>query len=141
MAGQSLYEWITQAIVEAVRDALGHGDNYLPPLTPPDEAGARTALTDTETNQRGYLLTQDASYLIQYDAAIAQIRLASRSNFEKISTITVSSMKRSLRLGAGGAVDLPPRAELVRNQPGLSRFLLETETVHGKEDRQRPHRQ
>ena len=35
-----------------------------------------TALTDTETNQRGYLLTQDASYLIQYDAAIAQIRLA-----------------------------------------------------------------
>ena len=35
-----------------------------------------TALTDTETNQRGYLLTQDESYLIQYDAAIAQIRLA-----------------------------------------------------------------
>ena len=35
-----------------------------------------TALTDTETNQRGFLLTQDASYLLQYDAAIAQIRLA-----------------------------------------------------------------
>ncbi len=35
-----------------------------------------TALTDTETNQRGFLLTQDASYLDQYDAAIAQIRLA-----------------------------------------------------------------
>jgi signal transduction histidine kinase/CheY-like chemotaxis protein len=35
-----------------------------------------TALTDTETNQRGYLLTQDTSYLDQYDAAIAQIRLA-----------------------------------------------------------------
>ncbi|MDB6043287.1 MAG: hypothetical protein JWM63_1838 [Gammaproteobacteria bacterium] len=35
-----------------------------------------TALTDTETNQRGYLLTQDASYLDQYDGAIAQIRLA-----------------------------------------------------------------
>src|SRR6185312_3890174 len=35
-----------------------------------------TALTDTETNQRGYLLTQDASYLTQYEAAIAQIRLA-----------------------------------------------------------------
>ncbi|HKT72463.1 MAG TPA: CHASE3 domain-containing protein [Steroidobacteraceae bacterium] len=34
------------------------------------------ALTDTETNQRGFLLTQDASYLTQYDAAIAQIRLA-----------------------------------------------------------------
>ena len=33
-----------------------------------------TALIDTETNQRGYLLTQDESYLIQYDAAIAQIR-------------------------------------------------------------------
>jgi signal transduction histidine kinase/ActR/RegA family two-component response regulator len=38
--------------------------------------GLNTALTDTETNQRGYLLTQDASYLTQYDAAIAQIRLA-----------------------------------------------------------------
>ena len=35
-----------------------------------------TALTDTETNQRGYLLTQDTAYLNQYDAAIAQIRLA-----------------------------------------------------------------
>src|SRR5882757_2328201 len=35
-----------------------------------------TALTDTEANQRGYLLTQDASYLDQYDGAIAQIRLA-----------------------------------------------------------------
>jgi signal transduction histidine kinase/ActR/RegA family two-component response regulator len=35
-----------------------------------------TALTDTETNQRGFLLTQDSSYLDQYDAAIAQIRLA-----------------------------------------------------------------
>src|SRR6185437_1845191 len=34
-----------------------------------------TALGDTETNQRGYLLTQDASYLIHYDAAIAQIRM------------------------------------------------------------------
>ena len=35
-----------------------------------------TALTDTETNQRGYLLTQDTTYLDQYDTAIAQIRLA-----------------------------------------------------------------
>ena len=35
-----------------------------------------TALTDTETNQRGFLLTQDTSYLDRYDAAIAQIRLA-----------------------------------------------------------------
>src|SRR3569833_430217 len=35
-----------------------------------------TALSDTETNQRGYLLTQDASYLVKYDDAIAQIRLA-----------------------------------------------------------------
>jgi len=34
------------------------------------------ALTDTETNQRGFLLTQDPSYLTQYDDAIAQIRLA-----------------------------------------------------------------
>ncbi len=35
-----------------------------------------TALSDTETNQRGFLLTQDPSYLERYDAAIAQIRLA-----------------------------------------------------------------
>jgi signal transduction histidine kinase/ActR/RegA family two-component response regulator len=35
-----------------------------------------TALTDTETNQRGFLLTQDPTYLDQYDGAIAQIRLA-----------------------------------------------------------------
>ena len=34
------------------------------------------ALTDSETNQRGFLLTRDPSYLTQYDAAIAQIRLA-----------------------------------------------------------------
>src|SRR5882757_4013846 len=34
------------------------------------------ALTDTETNQRGFLLTQDPAYLTQYDGAIAQIRLA-----------------------------------------------------------------
>lgn len=37
-----------------------------------------TALGDTETNQRGYLLTQDATYLNHYDAAIAQIRLTLR---------------------------------------------------------------
>jgi signal transduction histidine kinase/FixJ family two-component response regulator len=35
-----------------------------------------TALSDTETNQRGFLLTQDAAYLEQYDTAISQIRLS-----------------------------------------------------------------
>ena len=35
-----------------------------------------TALIDTETNQRGYLLTQDVTYLTQYDASIAQIKLS-----------------------------------------------------------------
>jgi signal transduction histidine kinase/ActR/RegA family two-component response regulator len=34
------------------------------------------ALANTETSQRGFLLTQNGSYLTQYDAAIAQIRLA-----------------------------------------------------------------
>jgi signal transduction histidine kinase/ActR/RegA family two-component response regulator len=34
-----------------------------------------SALTDTETNQRGFLLTQDPTYLSQYNTAIAQIRL------------------------------------------------------------------
>ena len=33
-------------------------------------------LTDSEANQRGFLLTRDAAYLTQYDAAVAQIRLA-----------------------------------------------------------------
>ena len=35
-----------------------------------------SALADSEANQRGFLLTHDPSYLTQYDAAIAQIRLA-----------------------------------------------------------------
>src|SRR5262249_29527323 len=46
MSGESLYEWLTAEIVDAVRDALNHVDEYVPPLTPPDEAGARAALTD-----------------------------------------------------------------------------------------------
>jgi signal transduction histidine kinase len=33
------------------------------------------SLADTETNQRGFLLTQDPAYLTQYDDAIAQMRL------------------------------------------------------------------
>jgi len=35
-----------------------------------------TAVTDSEANQRGFQLTRDPSYLTQYDAAVAQIRLA-----------------------------------------------------------------
>jgi signal transduction histidine kinase/ActR/RegA family two-component response regulator len=35
-----------------------------------------SALTDSEANQRGLLLTHDPTYLSQYDAAVAQIRLA-----------------------------------------------------------------
>ena len=32
-------------------------------------------LSDTETNQRGFLLTEDPSYLTQYDRGVAQIKL------------------------------------------------------------------
>lgn len=46
MAGQSIYETLTKAIVDAVRDALDHVDPRLPALVPPDEAGARAALND-----------------------------------------------------------------------------------------------
>src|ERR1700747_3559015 len=35
-----------------------------------------TALTDTETNQRGFLQTGSPTYRDRYDAAIAEIRLA-----------------------------------------------------------------
>jgi signal transduction histidine kinase/CheY-like chemotaxis protein len=35
-----------------------------------------SALTESEGNQRGFLLTHDPTYLSQYDAAVAQIRLA-----------------------------------------------------------------
>ena len=34
------------------------------------------SLTDAETNQRGFLLTQDASYVTQFEEASAQVRLA-----------------------------------------------------------------
>ncbi|HEY6483260.1 MAG TPA: ATP-binding protein [Steroidobacteraceae bacterium] len=33
------------------------------------------ALTDAETNERGFLLTHDAAYITQYDDAVAQVRL------------------------------------------------------------------
>ncbi|MBV9911722.1 MAG: CHASE3 domain-containing protein, partial [Sinobacteraceae bacterium] len=35
-----------------------------------------SSLTDAETNQRGFLLTQDASYVTQFEEASAQVRLA-----------------------------------------------------------------
>ena len=53
-----------------------------------------TALTDTETNQRGFLLTQDSTYLDQYDAALAEIRLA---------------LTELRRLSGTGLVDITPR--------------------------------
>ncbi|MDQ1495855.1 MAG: hypothetical protein QOG69_2338 [Actinomycetota bacterium] len=49
MAGESLYESLTNALVDGVRDALDHVDSYLPALDPPDEAGARQALNDLVT--------------------------------------------------------------------------------------------
>jgi signal transduction histidine kinase/ActR/RegA family two-component response regulator len=74
------------------------------------------ALTDSEANQRGFLLTRDPSYLTQYDAAIAQIRLA------------VTELKR---LGAAEPSTSTPLAELSR----LANAQLDDlqKTVHATE--------
>ena len=44
MAAESLFESLTDQIVTAVEDALAETGDGLPPLEPPDEPGARTAL-------------------------------------------------------------------------------------------------
>ena len=46
MAGESLYTSLTNAIVDAVGDALDHVDDSLPTLVPPDDTGARAALAE-----------------------------------------------------------------------------------------------
>jgi signal transduction histidine kinase len=70
-----------------------------------------TALTDTETNQRGYLLTQDTSYLEAYDAAIAQIRLA-LTELHRLTNAENSHNEAIIRLAqlAGAKLDEMQRA-------------------------------
>src|ERR1700761_931287 len=65
---------ISNAELSALADSSARVQRSYDLLQTLDDLNA--ALTDTETNQRGYLLTQDPAYLTQYDDAIAQIRVA-----------------------------------------------------------------
>jgi len=96
-----------------------------------------SALTDTETNQRGFLLTQDPSYLSQYNTAIAQIRLAmielrrlsrdepeTRSAIEALETLAggkLADLQESLLHAQAGS-----RSTAMANEvQGKGRFLMD----------------
>ena len=96
-----------------------------------------SALTDTETNQRGFLLTQDPSYLSQYNSAIAQIRLAmielrrlsldepeTRSAIEALETLAggkLADLQESLLHAQAGS-----RGTAMANEvQGKGRFLMD----------------
>lgn len=96
-----------------------------------------SALTDTETNQRGFLLTQDPSYLSQYNTAIAQIRLAmielrrlsrdepeTRSAIEALETLAggkLADLQESLLHAQAGS-----RGTAMANEvQGKGRFLMD----------------
>ena len=96
-----------------------------------------SALTDTETNQRGFLLTQDPSYLSQYNSAIAQIRLAmielrrlsldepeTRSAIEALETLAggkLADLQESLLHAQAGS-----RSTAMANEvQGKGRFLMD----------------
>jgi signal transduction histidine kinase/ActR/RegA family two-component response regulator len=96
-----------------------------------------SALTDTETNQRGFLLTQDPSYLSQYNTAIAQIRLAmielrrlsrdepeTRSAIEALETLAggkLADLQESLLHARAGS-----RSTAMANEvQGKGKFLMD----------------
>jgi signal transduction histidine kinase/ActR/RegA family two-component response regulator len=90
-----------------------------------------SALTDTETNQRGFLLTQDPSYLSQYNTAIAQIRLAmiELRRLSRDEPETRSAIEALETLAGGKLADL--QASLLHAQAG-SRSTAMANEVQGK---------
>jgi len=90
-----------------------------------------SALTDTETNQRGFLLTQDPSYLSQYNSAIAQIRLA-MVELRRLSSDepeTGAAIDALETLAGGKLADL--QASLLHAQAGANHSAMANE-VQGK---------
>ena len=90
-----------------------------------------SALTDTETNQRGFLLTQDPSYLSQYNSAIAQIRLAmiELRRLSRDEPETRSAIEALETLAGGKLADL--QESLLHAQAG-SRSTAMANEVQGK---------
>src|SRR3569833_635668 len=96
-----------------------------------------STLTDTETNQRGFLLTEDPSYLSQYNSAIAQIRLTmvelrrlssdepeTRSAIDALETLAggkLADLQESLAHAQAGA----NHSAVANEVQGKGRFLME----------------
>jgi signal transduction histidine kinase/ActR/RegA family two-component response regulator len=84
------------------------------------------ALTDTEANQRGFVLTQDPAYLTQYDAAIAQIRLA-LTELRRLSAnepSTRNAIEHLAQIASGKLADL--QASVLAAQTGKRHPALAT---------------
>jgi len=96
-----------------------------------------SALTDTETNQRGFLLTQDPAYLSQYNNAVAQIRLAmvelrrlsrdepeTRTAIDALETLAggkLADLQQSLLHAQAGAA----HSAMTNEVQGKGKFLME----------------